>query len=110
MVRAACLVVALAGCVDLPAITPACGNGVLEPGEDCDTPSERCQRCGWACGSGGDCSDIPLPRDGRGYICGADNVCHAPGGALATESSAAAFAADRFYVTDVDGDRIGDAV
>ena len=30
--------VAAIGCFDLPAIpTNTCGNGILEPGEDCDT-------------------------------------------------------------------------
>jgi hypothetical protein len=100
----------VAGCANLPAIVPACGNGVLEPGEDCDTPDPRCQRCGWTCGPGGDCSAIPAPRDGRGYACGADGFCHAAGGAFAGETSAEPFAAQSVYVADVDRDQIGDAI
>lgn len=99
-----------AGCANLPPIQPACGNGVLEPGEDCDTPSARCQACGWTCDSNRDCSDIPAPRDGAAYACGADGFCHAAGGVIGDETSAQPFPADRVLVTDVDHDRIGDAV
>jgi hypothetical protein len=84
---------------------------VLDVGEDCDTPDQpRCVQCAWTCTADSDCADIPAPRVGANYRCGVDHVCHAPGGALAAETGEPLFAAERFYVTDVDGDGYGDAV
>ncbi len=112
MSRACVLLLALhCACANLPSIGVACGNGVLDPGEDCDTPDDpRCQMCGWACGSNADCVSIPAPKRAEDYACGVDGFCHAPGGALAAESGAPAIQASRFYVTDVNGDGYGDVV
>jgi hypothetical protein len=104
------VLVAFAGCADLPPLElGTCGNGILDPGEDCDTHDARCVACAWTCDR--DCSDIPAPRDGRGYACGADGVCHAPGGVLATTPTAdQELAVQTIFVTDIDRDRYGDVV
>jgi hypothetical protein len=101
----------VAACANLPTLGSVCGNGVLEPGEDCDTPdNSQCQMCGWRCGTSGDCSAIPAPKRGEDYACGVDGFCHAPGGALAPESAAPVIQASRIYETDVNGDGYGDVV
>jgi hypothetical protein len=108
---AVAVVLASAGaCANLPAIDPACGNGVLEPGEDCDTDDAGCVACGWKCSSDSDCADIRSPKDPSVYRCGADTFCHAASGVLGGQASAQPFAAPRFYVADIDRDRYGDAV
>ena len=109
--RLLAIAVIASACASLPDISPSCGNGVLDPGEDCDTPDDsRCQACGWTCATTADCAAIPAPRDGSDYACGADGFCHAAGGELAAQSGQPLFAAQQFYVTDLDGDGYGDAV
>ncbi|MDB4955175.1 MAG: hypothetical protein JWO36_2744 [Myxococcales bacterium] len=100
----------LCACVDLPAIEPGCGNGILEPGEVCDVRDAQCVACGWTCAHDSDCAAIPAPRDASAYRCGTDRQCHAPAGTLAGQTSAQPFAAQSVFVTDVDRDGYGDAV
>ena len=67
----------VAGCTDFDTIDRnVCGNGLLEPGEDCDSGAASCVRCAVVCSAVGDCPNAA-------YACGVDGVCHAPGGALA---------------------------
>jgi len=80
-----------------------CGNGLIEPGEDCDSDDESCVRCAVSCDSVADCPNAD-------YACGNDGLCHAPGGALGTPSGAVTFQADDLVVTDVDHDGAGDVV
>src|SRR5690348_3733168 len=86
-----------------PVARNVCGNGILEPGEDCDSPDATCVRCAVTCTTAADCPTSD-------YACGVDNVCHAPGGALAPPVSAGTFLVDDYRITDVDKDRIGDVV
>jgi hypothetical protein len=80
-----------------------CGNGVLEPGEDCDSSAATCVRCAVTCTTATDCPSAA-------YACGVDGFCHAPGGALASPVEAGSFLVDDYRITDIDRDRIGDVV
>ncbi|MBL9016163.1 MAG: VCBS repeat-containing protein [Myxococcales bacterium] len=73
----ACACALLAACSDLRDLgEPTCGNGLIEPGEDCDSPLEHCDRCSIVCAASDDCNAIT----GGGYVCGPDLRCHAPAG------------------------------
>ena len=100
-------------CATLPAIPRGvCGNGIVEPGEDCDRfdgePGTSCQACRFRCTpleSGG-----PTPVCPDGWACGgADGICRAASGQfrVLTETPSDAF---RVSVAPVDGDRVGDVV
>ncbi len=95
---------ALPACTDFDAIPRGiCGNGLVEPGEDCDSSDARCVRCAIACAAAADCPNAD-------YTCGADRFCHAPGGALATPSAPVTFQVDDLRITDVDHDGTGDVL
>ncbi|MFT3691594.1 MAG: VCBS repeat-containing protein [Kofleriaceae bacterium] len=100
MIRLA-LVALLCACSGLDAIEPVCGNGVIDDGEDCDS-STNCQQCSITCGSAGDC-----PAD---YLCGADQLCHAPGGRFRSGDISIPFAEQGFGITDSNGDGYGDII
>src|ERR1051325_2097825 len=105
------VLLALCACADLPPIAGGvCGNGLLDPGEDCDTPDARCVQCGWTCDVAADCLALPAPRDGTLYGCGVDHVCHAAGGQLGPRTADVPFAAQTIYATDLDRDGIDDIV
>src|SRR5438067_13756300 len=94
----------LVGCTDLAPLKPGvCGNGVLEPGEDCDSNDPTCIRCARVCSTASDC---PTPD----YACGIDGFCHAPGGALGAPSVPVPFQVDDLVITDVNHDGVGDAI
>ncbi len=80
-----------------------CGNGLLEPGEDCDSPAATCVACAVTCGSAAECPNA-------GYACGVDNRCHAPSGKLAPDTTPALDLVDDIRVSDLDGDGIGDVL
>lgn len=100
----ACLLLILAGCTTFdPVPRNTCGNGVLEPGEDCDSSDASCVRCAVTCTAQADCPSMA-------YACGIDGFCHAPGGALASPVEAGSFQVDDYRITDIDRDRIGDVL
>lgn len=104
------LVVLAAACTELPAIaTGVCGNGVVEPGEDCDQrDTAACSNCYWMCKS-----DTPneCQNEAVGYLCAADGVCYGPSGVFEqTPSDASAFPVLGFRILDLDLDGIGDVV
>ncbi len=80
-----------------------CGNGLIENGEDCDSSDASCVRCAVTCSDADDCPNAS-------YACGADGLCHAPGGTLAPPASAGPFQVNDFTITDVGGDGAGDVV
>ena len=104
MVRSAIFVLAVAACSDLPPYQPECGNGVIDPHEDCDA-KDGCFQCSLACNFDGSTSGCP-----DGLACGGDGLCHAPGGAFRTQGPVLPFAAHDLFVTDLDRDRVGDVV
>lgn len=98
------LILLLAACTTFePVPRDTCGNGVLEPGEDCDSSDPSCVRCSVVCTAASDCPDAT-------YACGVDGLCHAPGGALDKPVEGGLFLADDYRVTDVDHDGIGDVL
>ena len=101
---------ALTACADLSPVQAGCHDGFLDKNEDCDTRDPSCVACGWTCKTDLDCASLPAPRDGTQYRCGADEVCHAPGGLLSPQASAQPFSVSSFFVSDVDHDHIGDVV
>lgn len=80
-----------------------CGNGLIEAGEDCDSNDASCVRCAVSC-------DAPTDCPNAAYSCGADGLCHAPGGTLAPPASAGPFQVNEFAITDLGGDGTGDVV
>jgi hypothetical protein len=98
------LILLLAACTTFePVPRETCGNGVLEPGEDCDSSDATCVHCAVTCATAADC-----PSDA--YSCGVDGRCAAPGGALGTPAQAGLFLVDDYRTTDIDGDHIDDVV
>src|SRR5262245_55138723 len=96
--------IALSGCSDFGDLQRGvCGNGIIEPGEDCDSSDGSCVRCAVTCRAAADCPSAD-------YACGVDGFCHAPGGALAAPTAPVTFAADELRITDVDHDGIGDVL
>jgi len=94
----------VSACTDFTAVTRgACGNGLLEPGEDCDSGDPSCVRCAVTCRGAIDCPTAA-------YTCGVDGFCHAPGGQLADPTPPVTFGADDLRITDVDHDGTGDVI
>jgi hypothetical protein len=76
------LVVAqVAACVGPSRIDPGtCGNGVLEPGEDCDTWTDPTLGAGTACMSCRYVCDTPERVCPSGWGCSGDEICRFPSG------------------------------
>jgi hypothetical protein len=106
----------VAGCADLPAIPAAvCGNGVVDPGEDCDGVSDPALGPGTHCGalSAGAraCHYLCTPPVQRGcpagWGCAADGVCRYAAGLAALKAAPGApwpLPSRTFTVGDADGD------
>lgn len=101
MVRAAILVLAVTACSNLPPYEAVCGNGVIEPHEDCDSTT-ACFQCSQPCDA-----SLACPM---GLACGGDSLCHAPGGHFHAQGEVLPFDGQDLFVADIDGDRIGDLV
>jgi len=114
------LAAGLFSCVELPTIEEdRCGNGFIEPGEDCDVfdtkkmmtgatcnPAGTPNECHFKCASPDDC----LSALGSSARCGVDKVCRQPkgsagGGTFFTPaSSLIPGIADDLFTGDFDGD------
>jgi len=103
-------------CANLPPIDAGvCGNGVIDPGEDCDTfptaPGTTCRpptapvgACRLDCSTGGDKACPP------GWGCGVDAICREPTGTFKRQSGVVAAEAWRVMTGDFDGDGTSDVV
>jgi hypothetical protein len=112
-------------CTKEEIVEGVCGNGIVEPGEDCDAPGDaRCEACAITCGDGEEfgldgepvfvtCESYHDDRpeaDGSvggtvGFICGPDKKCHAASGIFDENSNPLEIPAAGFQVTNVDGDQ-----
>ena len=98
------LAVLLAACSTFDSLDRGvCGNGLIEPGEDCDSGDASCVRCSVTCDARSDCPTTA-------YSCGVDGLCHAPGGTLAPAAPAGPFQVNDFAITDIGGDGTGDVL
>lgn len=109
MIRGAALLgLALVACADLAPIEEgACGNAVLDPGEDCDPPpglvgsdGPRCERCQYACDATASC---PL-----GWGCGANGICSRPSSDLANGQALSGWLPLSLSAVDLNGDGVVD--
>jgi hypothetical protein len=104
MMRSLALLVICAACSTLdPIERGVCGNGLIEPGEDCDSHDPTCVACAVTCTAVADCPNAA-------YTCGVDGLCHAPSGVLAPATPPSLFLYDEVRITDIDHDGINDVV
>ena len=96
---------ALGACTTFPALDRnVCGNGIVEPGEDCDSIGDAtCVACAIACDRLAKPTGCP-----DNYGCGVDHTCHAAGGRLGEVKTIDTVSVNDFRITDVDADGIGD--
>lgn len=108
----ALLAVTLAGCANLPDVTPGvCGNGVVEAQEDCDTfaptatticlPPGAIGACHLDCRQRPDGTRPPCPG---GWGCDAQNVCRPPTGDFDLRGPFTVGGAWSLLAGDFDGD------
>ena len=108
---------ALASCSDLPSVRQGtCGNGALDPGEDCDffdgigvpanqacgSPGSRETACHWLCGDNATCPPA--------WGCGHDGVCRYADGQFGAVMTITSTPYASLEVGDVDGDAWPDLV
>jgi hypothetical protein len=79
-----------------------CGNGVVEPGEDCDSSEPPCRACRIGCTAAGVCPS--------GSFCGQGNICRRPTGTYTLTAPFGGTLADRFGLLDVNRDGFPDFV
>ena len=100
----------LTSCADLSEIQKGvCGNGVIDPHEDCDSSDASCGKpgtpaaCRFTCATSGTCAE--------GYTCGGfDHVCRRPAGELSPASSPTSTPSRVADIADFDGDGYGDVL
>ncbi len=101
-------------CQTLPALTPSCGNKVIDPGEDCDSfgdpkiPGSTCIAAGQPGACHYACDESACPAT---YTCGgATHVCRQPSGKFKASVAVAGESARRVLSGDFDGDGAADVV
>ena len=103
------LAIAAAGCSAPRVDRGVCGNGVVEPGEDCDSTDPRCDKCGITCRVTDDCLAYDARGGTAGFVCGPDGFCHAPAGAF-ERAGEVALPVTSLRVTGVNADGFGDVL
>lgn len=106
---------ALLDCRSLPAIpSDTCGNGVVDPGEDCDTFAPAAGTSCRAPGTAGQCRLDCTKGSGdacpSGWGCGTDGICRQPSGSFSRASAPLAANAWRVMTGDFDGDGRADVL
>jgi hypothetical protein len=109
---AVAVTVSASACSNLPDFTAnVCGNGVVDPGEDCDGDASA---VGGTCGTTGPnachfvcANSAACPT---GYVCSADQRCRAPSSTFTQANGPYPFDADDVGVGDVDGDGTSDLI
>jgi hypothetical protein len=108
---------ALGACADLPAISAnSCGNGVIEPGEDCDgfpVYSVKCREKGQIGACHLDCSGDEDGANGacpQGWGCDLNAICRAPSGNFTSPETHNIGATADLLAGDFDGDGRADIV
>ncbi len=112
MLRLVSCLAALTACTDLTAATSdVCGNGAIDPGEDCDGNAASGQACG-AAGDANACHFVCTAGAAcpTGFACGVDERCRAPSGTFALGGGPFPFVVSTFRAGDVDGDGIADLI
>ena len=97
------------GCSDPVIDRGVCGNGIVEPGEDCDSRDRRCDKCGITCSDTAECLAYDESGGTAGFVCGPDNFCHAPKGVFKRVGEVAR-PVTSFRITDVNSDGFGDVL
>lgn len=97
------------GCADLGALDAGiCGNGILDPGEDCDTSAASCgapkaaSECRFVCEVDADCPS--------NHKCGADGICRQPTGDFEQGSIILGESVTDARLGDIDADGRSDVV
>ncbi len=105
-------------CAELPELVPGtCGNGALDPGEDCDTVVDsrlgRSLSCGAPSGLPSDCRylcgrlDEECPES---WACGADGICRYPSGVYGAPRASLISRASQAALGDANGDGRADLI
>lgn len=96
----------IGGCSELNSIEQGvCGNGVVEPNEDCDSVLAHCFECSLVCATTEDCAAF----GGPGFVCGPDGLCHAPAGSF-LHAAQVPIAVDSYRIADTNADGVGDVI
>ncbi len=111
-------VIALGACSNLPPVeADTCGNGVIDPGEECDgsgglgASAGTCgapgsaAACHFTCVLGSAAQACP-----SNFTCGVDGECRKPSGLFTVVGQPQLFGADDLGAGDVDGDHIDDLI
>lgn len=111
--------ICLSACADLPTINAGdCGNGVVDPGENCDTIELHVGASCRAPNTIGEChlecrrqADGSRTRCPAGWACDPDDLCRAPSGSFVGPAAPARVGgASSLIATDFDGDGRGEIV
>ncbi len=101
---------AVGACRELPDLRQrACGNGVVDPGEDCDMyapAGQRCGRAGTPVACRFECSvspDADTPVCPTGWQCGTDDICRAATGSFVPTATPIEAAVERVLLGDFQG-------
>lgn len=102
--------ISILSCRDLPEIRQrTCGNGVIDPGEDCDlfaSEGQRCGRPGTPVACRFECSrdtESAEPSCPTGWQCGTDDICRAASGAFVAMGVSIEAAVERVLLGDFQG-------